>query len=82
MVVMSSKSLHFKIIRLSYILSSDLLKDQVDYDYFHLELFDSTTWELRELHNIQLPSSIYPVSDEAIISGGVVYFLLSNYDIL
>nr|KAJ0202116.1 hypothetical protein LSAT_V11C600301290 [Lactuca sativa] len=75
MVVMSWKSLHFKIIQLSHALSSYLLKDQVDSDYFHLKLF-------RELRNIRLPSSVYPVSDETIISGGVVYFLLSNYDIL
>nr|KAJ0228042.1 hypothetical protein LSAT_V11C100042800 [Lactuca sativa] len=65
-----------------YFLCSDLLKDQVDYDYFHLELFDSTTWQWGELCNIRLPSSVYPVSDEAIITGGVFYFLLSNHDIL
>nr|KAJ0187134.1 hypothetical protein LSAT_V11C900492670 [Lactuca sativa] len=29
----------------------DLLKDEVIYDYFHLELFVSNTWEWRELRN-------------------------------
>ncbi|CAH1441032.1 unnamed protein product [Lactuca virosa] len=61
---------------------ADLLKDHANYDYFYLELFASTTWEWRELRNIRLSSYVYPVSDEAIISGCVVYFLLSNYDIL
>nr|KAJ0228454.1 hypothetical protein LSAT_V11C100032520 [Lactuca sativa] len=60
----------------------DLLKDHADYDNFHLELFAFNTWEWRELCNIRLPSSVYPVLDEAIISGSVVYFLFSNYDIL
>nr|KAJ0222451.1 hypothetical protein LSAT_V11C200056770 [Lactuca sativa] len=36
----------------------------------------------REFQYIQLPSSVYPVSDEAVTSGGVVYFLLSNDTIL
>nr|KAJ0192687.1 hypothetical protein LSAT_V11C800452330 [Lactuca sativa] len=35
-----------------------------------------------EFQNIQLPSSVYPVSDEVVTSGGVVYFLLSNDTIL
>nr|KAJ0219060.1 hypothetical protein LSAT_V11C300150730 [Lactuca sativa] len=54
----------------------------VNYDYFHLELFSSSTWEWRELRNIRLPSYVYPVSDDTIISGCIVYFLLSDYVIL
>ncbi|CAH1441411.1 unnamed protein product [Lactuca virosa] len=48
LVVISSNSLHFKVIRLSYIKPSDMLKEKVDYDYYKIELFSSTTWQLRE----------------------------------
>ena len=57
-------------------------KEKVDYDYYNIELFSSTTWQWREFQNIRLPSSVYPVSDEAVTSGGAVYFLLSNDTIL
>ncbi|CAI9276877.1 unnamed protein product [Lactuca saligna] len=57
-------------------------KEKVDYDYYNVELFSSTTWQWREFQSVQLPSSVYPVSDEAVTSGGVVYFLLSNDTIL
>nr|KAJ0225427.1 hypothetical protein LSAT_V11C100031360 [Lactuca sativa] len=59
-----------------------MLKEKVDYDYFNIKLFSSTTWQWREFQNIQLPSSVYRVSDEAVTSSGVVYFLLSNDTIL
>nr|KAJ0209364.1 hypothetical protein LSAT_V11C400221180 [Lactuca sativa] len=78
MAVMTSNPLHFKIIRLSTALPSDMLKDKVNYDYFHIELFSSTTWEWREFRDIKLSSSVFPVCDETVISGCVVYFLLSN----
>ncbi|CAH1449829.1 unnamed protein product [Lactuca virosa] len=81
MVVMRSNPLHFKIIRLSYAESDDVTNDH-DYENFRLELFQSTTWEWRDLGNIRLPYYVHPVSDEAIISKGVVYILLSNYQIL
>nr|KAJ0211873.1 hypothetical protein LSAT_V11C400218380 [Lactuca sativa] len=82
LVAISLNPLHFKVIRLSYTMSSDMLKEKVDYDYYNIELFSSTTWQWREFQNIQLPSSVYHVSDEAVTSGGVVYFLLSNNTIL
>nr|KAJ0202676.1 hypothetical protein LSAT_V11C500247700 [Lactuca sativa] len=61
---------------------SDMPKEKVDYDYYNIELFSSTTWQCREFQNVQLPSSNYPVSNEAVTCGGVVYFLLSNDTIL
>ncbi|CAI9271306.1 unnamed protein product [Lactuca saligna] len=61
---------------------NDMLTEKVDYDYYNIELFSSTTWQWREFQNIQLPSSVYPVSDEAVTSGGALYFLLSNDSIL
>nr|KAJ0189787.1 hypothetical protein LSAT_V11C800414570 [Lactuca sativa] len=73
LVVISSNPLHLKVIRLSYTKLSDMPKEKVDYDYYNIEL---------EFQNIQLPSSVYHVSDEAVICGGVVYFLLSNDTIL
>ncbi|CAH1445086.1 unnamed protein product [Lactuca virosa] len=82
LVVISSNPLHFKVIRLSYTKPSDMPKEKVDYDYYNIELFSSTTWQWREFQNIRLPSSVYPVSDEAVTSGGAVYFLLSNDTIL
>ncbi|CAI9264009.1 unnamed protein product [Lactuca saligna] len=63
-------------------ISSDMPMEKVDYDYYNIELFSSTTWQWREFQNIRLPSSVYPVSDEAVTSGGAVYFLLSNDTIL
>ncbi|CAH1447378.1 unnamed protein product [Lactuca virosa] len=81
MVVMRSNPFHFKIIRLSYAESDDVTNDR-DYENFRQELFQSTTWEWRDLGNIRLPYSVHPVSDETIISKGVVYILLSNYQIL
>nr|KAJ0204541.1 hypothetical protein LSAT_V11C500252230 [Lactuca sativa] len=82
LVVIGSNPLHFKVIRLSYTKPSDMLTEKVDYDYYNIELFSSTTWQWREFQNIQLPSSVYPVSDEAVTSGGVIYLLLSNDTIL
>ncbi|CAI9284981.1 unnamed protein product [Lactuca saligna] len=82
LVVISSNPLHFKVIRLSYTKPSDMPTEKVDYDYYNIELFSSTTWQWREFQNIRLPSSAYPVSDEAVTSGGAVYFLLSNDTIL
>ncbi|CAI9272768.1 unnamed protein product [Lactuca saligna] len=82
LVVISSNPLHFKVIRLSYTKPSDMLTEKVDYDYYNIELFSSTMWQWREFQNIQLPSSVYPVSDEAVTSGGALYFLLSNDIIL
>ncbi|CAH1431183.1 unnamed protein product [Lactuca virosa] len=80
-VVISSNPLHFKVIRLSYTMPSDMLKKKVDYDYYNIELFSSTTWQCREFQNIQLLSFVYPVSDEAVTSGGVVisYYLMIPY---
>ncbi|CAI9271111.1 unnamed protein product [Lactuca saligna] len=80
LVVISSNPLHFKVIRLSK--PFDMPKEKVDYDYYNIELFSSTTWQWRVFQNIRLPSSVYHVSDEAVTSGGVVYFLLSNDTIL
>nr|KAJ0221869.1 hypothetical protein LSAT_V11C200065050 [Lactuca sativa] len=82
LVVISSNPLHFKVIRLSYTKPSDMPKEKLDYDYYNIELFSSTTWQWREFQNIRLPSSVYPVSDEAVTSGGAVYFLLYNDTIL
>nr|KAJ0224722.1 hypothetical protein LSAT_V11C100036400 [Lactuca sativa] len=62
LVVISSNPLHFKVIRLSYTMSSK----KVDYDYYNIELFSSTTWQWKEFQNIQLPSSVYPVSYKAV----------------
>ncbi|CAI9288415.1 unnamed protein product [Lactuca saligna] len=40
---------------------------------------DSLEWSSSKTRIVHmLPSSVYPVSDEAVTSGGVVYFLLSN----
>nr|KAJ0196248.1 hypothetical protein LSAT_V11C700348430 [Lactuca sativa] len=82
LVVICSNPLHFKVIRLSYTKPSDMPKEKVDYDYYNIELFSSTTWQWREFQNIQLPSYVYPVSDEIVTSGGIVYFLLSYHTIL
>nr|KAJ0204375.1 hypothetical protein LSAT_V11C500233420 [Lactuca sativa] len=52
LVVISSNPLHFKVIRLSYTKPSDMLTEKVDYDYYNIELFSSTTWQWREFQNI------------------------------
>ncbi|CAI9297152.1 unnamed protein product [Lactuca saligna] len=44
LVVISSNPLHFKVIRLSYTKPSDMLTEKVDYDYYNIEFFSSTTW--------------------------------------
>ncbi|CAH1430589.1 unnamed protein product [Lactuca virosa] len=54
----------------------------IDQEDGNNEIYPSATWQWREFQNIQLPSSVYPVSHEAVTSGGVVYFLLSNDTIL
>ncbi|CAI9284697.1 unnamed protein product [Lactuca saligna] len=82
LVVISSNPLHFKVIRLSYTKSSDMPTEKMDYDYYNIKLFSSTTWQWREFQNIRLPSSVYPISDEAGTGGGAVHFLLSNDTIL
>nr|KAJ0204514.1 hypothetical protein LSAT_V11C500236120 [Lactuca sativa] len=60
----------------------DMPTEKVYYDYYNIELFSSTTWQWMEFQNMRLPSSVYPVSDEAVTSGSAVYFLLSNDTIL
>ncbi|CAI9268720.1 unnamed protein product [Lactuca saligna] len=82
MVVVDSKPLHYKIVRLSDYTS--------DTDYgngrctsYHCEIFDSREWTWRVKDHVILPYTVYIKSNyQWITTRGSIYMLLSNKEVL
>ncbi|KAI3711042.1 hypothetical protein L2E82_40846 [Cichorium intybus] len=79
MVVMGSKPLHYKIIRLSEPKREKLDKPYTIYRY---EIFDSRAWAWRLVDPVILPSFVFLSNQQPIITRGSIYMLLSNNEVL
>ncbi|KAI3801214.1 hypothetical protein L1987_29318 [Smallanthus sonchifolius] len=79
-VVMSLKSLHYKIIRFC---DHHVLKRWGEfYTTYRCDIFDSTTWEWRSLNQVNLPYGVFLTNPQPITKSGSIYMLLTNNDIL
>ncbi|KAI3511541.1 hypothetical protein L1887_18696 [Cichorium endivia] len=78
MVVMSSKPLHYKIIRFSKPRPDN---KYVEYTTYRCEIFDSRTWAWRLLDLVRLPSYFSPSDKHPIITRGSIYMLLQNKEV-
>ncbi|CAN4083185.1 unnamed protein product [Withania somnifera] len=80
LIVLRSKPLHFKIIRLSSPLTLYHHYRKLGLDYYRCEVFDSECWEWRRGKDLLFPPKLYfDVYKPAVNAGGLIYCKL-GYD--
>ncbi|KAL7596329.1 uncharacterized protein LOC111891610 [Lactuca sativa] len=81
-LVVGSKPLHYKIVRLSEPKKPVLRGRDKLYTTYKCEIFDSMTWEWRLLDLVILPFGVFLTNQQAITTRGSIYMPLSNNDVL
>ncbi|KAL4561137.1 hypothetical protein LXL04_033299 [Taraxacum kok-saghyz] len=79
MIVMGSKPLHYKIIRLSEP-KPNIRYGQ--YTSYRCEVFDSKAWEWRLQDHLILPYCVFLSNEQPITTSGSIYMLLTNKEVL